>query len=615
MARQWYVRVSVDECRGPYTSAQLKDFAVQKKIRPESEVRPGLSGSWVKAGKVKGLFATDTTSSQADSKLVKPNASEPAAERCVGTIPCPSCGVSIEVAAAKCRHCGKVLDAQTAETTRQDSENSTEPPKPINEANRDSAPLPPGRPTASVNDDAVTDGSWPSAEEADSVSDSVFHSVWDSLSLQWAPSKPHLRRCLGKTPHYVFSTHLPCAICSEPTVGLFLNQVITGVDSACQDAYRIWDFQRRIRNISIGVGLVVSAIAFAMSWWFVITVPLILLLTFAVPSLSARILKKGLQNRIDYLTDQHTPLSSAEQGDIARKYIDPFLRRNERPDESSGPVRIRRFDSFDKAGNIVVPPAEIRMLETVLARDGIELWKGNVSPEEVLTTFVLRGEYAMFKRRIEHMEAPELSAFKAYSLLTSRDDAFLPFLLQLQAQRGKAVSDTEFKSQLAIARRELELGGFRKDLEHRRNVHISITIEIVDQMDPFKFEHLLGMIYETRGFRVKETPSTGDQGADVLLEKAGETTVVQAKLYSNPVGNKAVQEAIAAKGHFRCNRAAVVTNNEFTKSACELAASCSVELVSRSQLATMIEYFNRQPKDYARLKSLVDPVTPWSKGQ
>ena len=46
------------------------------------------------------------------------------------------------------------------------------------------------------------------------------------------------------------------------------------------------------------------------------------------------------------------------------------------------------------------------------------------------------------------------------------------------------------------------------------------------------------------------TPQSGDQGADLIIEKYGLKFVVQCKFYSNPVGNKAVQEVIAAKGFY-----------------------------------------------------------------
>jgi HJR/Mrr/RecB family endonuclease len=54
--------------------------------------------------------------------------------------------------------------------------------------------------------------------------------------------------------------------------------------------------------------------------------------------------------------------------------------------------------------------------------------------------------------------------------------------------------------------------------------------------------------------------------------------VVQCKCYSKPVGVKAVMEVNAARRYYHASRAAVATNNTFTKQAKELARHCGVEL-------------------------------------
>ena len=80
------------------------------------------------------------------------------------------------------------------------------------------------------------------------------------------------------------------------------------------------------------------------------------------------------------------------------------------------------------------------------------------------------------------------------------------------------------------------------------------------------------------------TPKSGDQGADLIIEKYGLKFVVQCKFYNNPVGNKAVQEVIAAKGFYDAWGAIVVTNSDYTKSARQLAESHGVILLHDSQI-------------------------------
>lgn len=73
-------------------------------------------------------------------------------------------------------------------------------------------------------------------------------------------------------------------------------------------------------------------------------------------------------------------------------------------------------------------------------------------------------------------------------------------------------------------------------------------------------------------------PVTGDQGADLIIQKDGQMIVVQAKRYSGPVGNKAVQEVIGAVTYYRASEGWVITNSTFTPQAKALAQKSNVRL-------------------------------------
>ena len=93
------------------------------------------------------------------------------------------------------------------------------------------------------------------------------------------------------------------------------------------------------------------------------------------------------------------------------------------------------------------------------------------------------------------------------------------------------------------------------------------------------------------GYQVKHTKLSGDQGADLVVEKFGEKTAVQAKNYNNPVSNRAIQETVAAISHYACDNGMVVTNSFFTKGAIELAESNNVRLINRDELSRFIEEY------------------------
>lgn len=117
------------------------------------------------------------------------------------------------------------------------------------------------------------------------------------------------------------------------------------------------------------------------------------------------------------------------------------------------------------------------------------------------------------------------------------------------------------------------------------------TIAEVDRMTGVEFEQLLAQLFRGMGYQVQLTKASGDQGADLILEKLGERTVVQAKRYSHKLDNTPIQEALGAKGHYRCHRALVVTNNYYTGGAKQLATSNGVSLWDRDQLAANLAQY------------------------
>ena len=101
-----------------------------------------------------------------------------------------------------------------------------------------------------------------------------------------------------------------------------------------------------------------------------------------------------------------------------------------------------------------------------------------------------------------------------------------------------------------------------------------------------EFEKFCANFFSLLGFEVELTPKVGDQGADLILtdQDMNERIVVQCKHYSSAVGNKAVQEALSAKEFYKADKAIVVTNSTFTKSAKELAVRAGVELIDGRKL-------------------------------
>lgn len=106
----------------------------------------------------------------------------------------------------------------------------------------------------------------------------------------------------------------------------------------------------------------------------------------------------------------------------------------------------------------------------------------------------------------------------------------------------------------------------------------------IDIMDGKTFEKYLEALFKKLGYKVERTRYVGDYGADLVVRKNGIKTVIQAKRYKKNVGVKAIQEAVAAKGYYSCEKAMVVTNSLYTKQAVELARANDVQLWDRNDL-------------------------------
>ena len=98
------------------------------------------------------------------------------------------------------------------------------------------------------------------------------------------------------------------------------------------------------------------------------------------------------------------------------------------------------------------------------------------------------------------------------------------------------------------------------------------------------FENHCMEILKQNGWKVKETPSTGDQGVDLIASIDNLRICIQCKNHKKVVGNNAVQEISAGKLYWKGTHAVLVSKSGFTKSAQKLARANKVKLISDSEL-------------------------------
>ncbi len=98
------------------------------------------------------------------------------------------------------------------------------------------------------------------------------------------------------------------------------------------------------------------------------------------------------------------------------------------------------------------------------------------------------------------------------------------------------------------------------------------------------FENYCMEILKKNGWKVKETPNTGDQGVDLVASIDNLRICIQCKNHKKPVGNNAVQEVSAGKLYWNGTHAVLVSKSGFTKSAQKLARASKVKLINDFEL-------------------------------
>lgn len=143
----------------------------------------------------------------------------------------------------------------------------------------------------------------------------------------------------------------------------------------------------------------------------------------------------------------------------------------------------------------------------------------------------------------------------------------------------------------------------RKIQRKKINTYYNIDDELykIDYFSGEQFEDWCACLLSNLGYRnIQKTKSSGDQGADLIAIYNGEKYAVQCKRYNGKLGNKPIQEVLAAKYYYNCDYAFVMTNSFFTDGALSISGSTGVGLWNRNRLIMMMEQVN----EYTYLESI-----------
>ena len=122
-----------------------------------------------------------------------------------------------------------------------------------------------------------------------------------------------------------------------------------------------------------------------------------------------------------------------------------------------------------------------------------------------------------------------------------------------------------------------------------------IALDEINDIDGETFETILYNRFKSLHFTVYFTATSGDFGADLIVEMEGLSVAIQCKRYNykagRTVGVKAVQEVLGAMYYYGAKRGMVITNAVYTQNAKELARSVgNITLWDREDLKKYMNF-------------------------
>jgi hypothetical protein len=179
-------------------------------------------------------------------------------------------------------------------------------------------------------------------------------------------------------------------------------------------------------------------------------------------------------------------------------------------------------------------------------------------------------------RQRQAAEAERLYQRTGFKAFEERQRAAAP-----ARERQRAAEAERERQRAARAERERQRAA---RAERERQSAARVGIATIDEMSGVDFERYVADRLRQDGWNVSPTRATGDYGVDLIAKKDGRCFAVQCKRYGKPVGIRAVQQVVSGAMHYDCKASMVVSNQEFTPQAKELASTHNCVLIGRSKL-------------------------------
>jgi len=115
------------------------------------------------------------------------------------------------------------------------------------------------------------------------------------------------------------------------------------------------------------------------------------------------------------------------------------------------------------------------------------------------------------------------------------------------------------------------------------------TGEFVSTISPQDFESIVLKAFSRQGYKVTQTPLSGDGGVDGFIEKNNEKIAVQCKKYTNIIGVQDLTAFYGAMLHFRCNKGIFVTTSDYSTSAKNFVKGKKIRLFNKIDTLKLLQ--------------------------
>jgi HJR/Mrr/RecB family endonuclease len=185
----------------------------------------------------------------------------------------------------------------------------------------------------------------------------------------------------------------------------------------------------------------------------------------------------------------------------------------------------------------------------------------------------------------EHPESIEdyIDAFLKH--FDEYDRKFLNLFKKLLEE--KEFNTDDLNSLIQKRKKYKKINGFENQL-YKKDNHGLINIE---EMSASEFENFLIDLFILMEYNVDKNKIKNEKGADFIIEKIGEKTIVQAKSFLDFVKEKDVQDVLKAKEYYYCDNAMIIASSFFTKNAMELAIKHNIKTWDSKKIKEMIDKY------------------------